>query len=214
MSNTKKCIACAEEILAEAKLCKHCQTRQDAEEFTEASDPVLVKHDCNHTQTVAEFASGQSGNFWGGPKLKPLVSQHGQEKVVAVFPKVKYSIEGAFEEMMIVTESSVLFAGYGSFGGSESYPISSISALWLSDAYIGTGMSDTVALILDFETPRDDIEVRVIPLGTSDSKIKRTLQDLAPEFESLAAHVPVAHTGETVTGGYHTNFSFGFFREL
>lgn len=214
MAETKKCIACAEEILADALLCKHCKTRQDSEEFGGEEEAQLVPHVCNHTETVAEFASMQSGNFWGGPKLKPLVAEHGGEKVVAVFPKVKYSIDGAFEEMLIVTEQSVLFAGYGSFGGSESYPISTIAGLWLSDAIIGTGMSDTVGLILDFATVRGEIELRIIPLGTSDRRIMSGLSELAPLFESVAAHIPVGHTGETVTGGYHTNFSVGFFREL
>jgi hypothetical protein len=33
MSDFKKCIACAEEILVEAKLCKHCRTVQDSHNF-------------------------------------------------------------------------------------------------------------------------------------------------------------------------------------
>jgi hypothetical protein len=214
MSEMKACIACAEQILEAAQLCKHCGTRQDSTEFSDTNAPALVAHNCNHTQTVADFASSQATAFWGGPKLKPLLDDHGAEKIVAIFPKVKYSIEGAFEEMMIVTESSLLFAGYGSIGGAESFSISDISALWISDAEIGTGFSDTVALILDFETDSDEIEVRVIPLGTSDNKIRQNMSALAPQFEAIAAHIPTAHTGETVVGGYHTNFAVGFFREL
>ena len=33
MSETKKCIACAEDILLDAKLCKHCSTMQDDRRF-------------------------------------------------------------------------------------------------------------------------------------------------------------------------------------
>ena len=214
MTTDKKCIACAESILIEAKLCKHCGTRQDDESFEETQKPALVPHTCNHTQTFAELANEQPGPFWGGPKIKAFVPDHGEELVVASFEKVKYSVEGAFEEMLVITDKSVIFGGFGSFGGSEIHPIDSVQALWLSDAIIGTGYSDTIGLILDFETQDDSIEPRVIPLGTNSKKAMAALRELTEKFEQVSAHLPVAHTGETVTGGYHTNFSVGFFREI
>ena len=214
MSDQKTCVACAEQILVAAKLCKHCGTRQDDDAFTGGQVPELVPHTCDHPQTFAELASEQPGPFWGGPKIKAFVADHGDERVVAYITKVKYSIEGAFEEMLVVTDKSVIFGGYGSFGGSEIFPIATIQGLWLSDALIGTGFSDTIGLILDFETENDSIEARVIPLGTNPKKAMGALRELTTTFEQIAAHIPVAHTGETVTGGYDTTFSVGFFREI
>jgi hypothetical protein len=214
MSDQKECIACAEPILAAAKLCKHCGTRQDDEAFAEEITPQLIPHVCSHSKTFRALAEEQPTAFWGGPKLKSFIDEHGSESVVAVLPKVKYSVDGAFEEMLVVTNKSLIFAGYGSFGGSEVFPLKDIKVLWLSDAVIGTGYSDTIALILDFETENQEIEVRVIPLGSSSSKALSAMQAFSEELEQIAAHIPVAHTGETVTGGYHLNFSVGFFREL
>ena len=214
MPDQKACVACAEQILVAAKLCKHCGTRQDDNAFSGEQPPALMPHTCDHPQTFAELASEQPGPFWGGPKFKPYVSDHGDERVVASITKVKYSMEGAFEEMLIVTDKSVIFGGYGSFGGSEIFPIEAVKTLWLSDALIGTGFSDTIGLILDFETEDDSIEPRVIPLGTNPRKAMDALRELSATFAQIAAHLPVAHTGETVTGGYHTNFSVGFFREI
>lgn len=47
MADMKMCVACAEEILAEAKLCKHCKTRQDDPAWVEQdqSKVVLAPHE-------------------------------------------------------------------------------------------------------------------------------------------------------------------------
>lgn len=216
MSEKKTCIACAEEIMAAAKLCKHCGTVQDDPAFNDDLKANLVPHVCDHNQTLSQFAETQTGNFWGGPKLKPLVEDHGGEKIVAIIPKVKYSFEGIFEEMMIVTESSLLFAGYGTVGKVASYPLTGIKALWISDADIGMGVDTMVGLVMDFEAIGQEVELRVIPLGTNPNKARQVLSQLGPIFEQIGGHLPVGHTGETVVGGYTTTFGvgFGFFREI
>jgi hypothetical protein len=40
MSEFKKCVACAEEILVEAKLCKHCRTSQDIAVFSSSESKI------------------------------------------------------------------------------------------------------------------------------------------------------------------------------
>lgn len=54
MSDFKKCIACAEEILVEAKLCKHCRTSQDSPIFLTAESKI------NQLETAATRQKNRS----------------------------------------------------------------------------------------------------------------------------------------------------------
>lgn len=48
----KECVACAEEIKFEAKLCKHCGTRQDEAEFIDAPNPLKKTEDKKSSKQV------------------------------------------------------------------------------------------------------------------------------------------------------------------
>jgi hypothetical protein len=207
MAETKECIACAEEILEKAKLCKHCGTTQDSQEFQDQSAK-LTTHVCNH-ESLSDFAKRYSSAFSGGPKLKDALSQHGAEPVVAVFPKAKLSAEGVVEQEMIFTADTLIFAGYGSFGRYEEFELSSVSAVWITGAEISMGFSDESAIVIEFDSDTEDIEPRIFMLGSSNKKIKETLERLFEQLDSLSAHVPVGNTGETIAGGYTFEYGVG-----
>ena len=70
MSETKACIACSEDIRSSAKLCKHCNTRQDDENFRE--DPPKVKN----VKTISEPTNSWSPakSFFTRLAILPLVA--------------------------------------------------------------------------------------------------------------------------------------------
>jgi hypothetical protein len=210
MSETKECVACAEEILAKAKLCKHCGTKQDTTEFSENPSLELVPHECNH-RTLDDVAREYRGTFSGGPKLKEASFTHGQEQVLGRVAKAKLSADSVLEQEMIITDKTLILAGYGSFGKYEEYPLNSITGIWLAEADISMGYSESIGLVLVFETQDDSIEPRIFMLGSAGraQAIKEALDKILVELQSIAGHIPIGWSGEKIVGGYTIEHSFG-----
>ena len=71
-AETKSCIACAEDIKAEAKLCKHCNTRQDEPTFQKLA-PQAPKQAAAKTKSSKAKSLGSSSNESTVPYEKPGV---------------------------------------------------------------------------------------------------------------------------------------------
>ena len=71
-TETKSCIACAEDIKAEAMLCKHCNTRQDEPTFQKLA-PKAPKQASAKTKGSKAKSLGSSSNESTFPEVKPGV---------------------------------------------------------------------------------------------------------------------------------------------
>lgn len=71
-AETKSCIACAEDIKAEAMLCKHCNTRQDEPTFQKLA-PKTPKQASANTKGSKAKSLGSSSNESTFPDVKPGV---------------------------------------------------------------------------------------------------------------------------------------------
>ena len=60
---TKRCIACGEEILVIAKLCKHCNVEQTDARFIEKPTPKVVKSSSNSESSLVKGTEGNPTKF-------------------------------------------------------------------------------------------------------------------------------------------------------
>lgn len=67
---TKRCIACAEEIMFEAVLCKHCRTAQDDPRFTAVEPEERLADSIPNTLTSVHHEISSTTNF-GGREFTP-----------------------------------------------------------------------------------------------------------------------------------------------
>ena len=111
---TKSCIACAEDIKAEAILCKHCNTRQDEPAF-QKSTPKAPKQDVSKPKT---------------PKAKPLDSSNNESIISNVKPGVISGVVAAVGVALFVGIQVIGFnAGRSEAPESDSGSSSSASSI-------------------------------------------------------------------------------------
>jgi hypothetical protein len=202
MSETKHCIACAEEILSAAKMCKHCKTMQDDSTFAEPPKPVLIPHECNH-ETLASWAR-RDARFMK-PSIKPILREHGNELLLASFDTTPKGMKVLSHEM-IFTDQHLIFGGYGGFNPrSEVYPLSIFDSIILADRFdddihrriIGFLKEDKFVL---------DLRTRIIGKGMG----RMPIEEFNQKMNVVAGHVPVCESGEVFESHTETFYGVGF----
>jgi len=131
-AETKSCIACAEDIKADAILCKHCKTRQDEPAF-QKSTPKVPKQDASKPKP---------------PKAKPLDSSTNESTISNVKPGVVFAVIAAVVVVVFVAILGASNNGQTSVDSYEGYPE-------LREKFEAVPISDTdcesVSLLIDFE---------------------------------------------------------------
>jgi hypothetical protein len=213
----KICIACAEEILEAAALCKHCGTMQNDERF-KARDLSAPKHECNHP-TLREW-SDYFKNEPGLPKLEKILAEHGDERVVAYFYKAEPTLKrgaellarNAFHESlhraeMIFTDKNLIFADYSNPAFFEIYPLATINSITLDVELVDKRES----LIFKFSRPgMVGIRSRFISLGKKEQQKMEAWRLYSNQLQQLSGHVLLLK-GEDIITSTGSSFIGGIF---
>ncbi len=222
MEETKACIACAEEIKKEAKLCKHCKTMQDDQKFKR---PKIREnsHTCNHPSLNRWYEAYK--NEPGLPKIEGLLEECGSERVVAYFfrsrplgrkgselftKSMAESLSEASE--MLITDEKLMFVDYEDANRNEIYELKDVDFIRITIALV----DNEGQLLFEFHTKSgQEIKPRYIQLG----KRKKTKQEAwslySRQLDQLSGHVDI-HYGDDIVHSSGPGFTMGvgFIRDM
>lgn len=215
MASHKVCIACAEEILSAAKLCKHCGTSQDDTRFN-AVKPALLDHECHHP-SLADWHDYFKGDP-GIPKLERILPAHSEEKVVAYFYKVSPASKKGSELFanaliheaihlgeMIFTNENLIIASYDDPGSFEVYPLNSIESIEIHMELIDRNER----LVFTFNNLTEiSIRSRYVSLGKRDRVKKEAWGVYSRQLLQLGAHVLLLK-GQDLVSSTNNGYFYG-----